>query len=163
MKNIVLIGMMGCGKTTVARILSRILRKTVIDMDDYLEEKYQQSIPEIFLKGESYFRDLESICISEVSKRENIIISTGGGVVLRNENIKELKQNGIIIYIDRPIEDIVSDVDIASRPLLKEGSKKAIELFNKRNPLYLEACDYHVISNGTIDDVVNKVLKLLNT
>lgn len=161
MKNIVLIGMMGCGKTTIASMLSKTLSRPVIDIDEYLVDKYQMTIPEMFDISEDYFRERESLCCEEVALKDGYIISTGGGVITNPQNIKALKQNGLIIYLDRPIDMIISDIETSTRPLLKEGTDKLYELYQKRHQKYLDACDIHIINNSTLDDVVNKIIKYL--
>jgi len=160
MKNIVLIGMMGCGKTTVSKLLAEKLVREVIDIDEYLVHKYQMSIPEMFDISEDYFRKRETICCQEIGQLENTIVSTGGGVIKNHINIKALHENGMIFYLDRPIDNIYQDVDIASRPLLKDGPEKLYELYYERHQLYLDSCDYHVMNDQTLDDVVEKIIKL---
>ena len=159
--NVVLIGMMGCGKTTIAKLLKDKLHKQWIDMDLYIEDKYQMSIPQMFDISEDYFRERETACCLEIAKQKDCIISTGGGVIQRYENIEALKQSGYIIYIDRPIPLILEDVDTSSRPLLKEGVQKLYDLYQVRHPLYLQACDYHVDNDGTLEDVCYKIIDLL--
>ena len=102
MKNIVLIGIMGCGKTTIAKLLADKLQRPVIDTDEYIVEKYQQTIQEMFEVSEEYFRNKETEACKDIARLDGHIVSTGGGVVLNSLNIDYLKQNGIIIYIDRP-------------------------------------------------------------
>ena len=105
--NIVLIGMPACGKTTIAKNLSTLIKFENIDSDKYLEKNENKIIKDIFLeKGEDYFRDLEEKYIKELSKKNNIIISTGGGVIKRENNILNLKNNGKIIFIDRSINTL---------------------------------------------------------
>lgn len=159
MKNIVLIGIMGCGKTTIAKELGKRLNKSVVDLDEYLVNKYHQSINEMFEISEAYFRDKESACCKDIADYQNYIISTGGGVVKRSHNIELLKQNGIIIYLDRPLNHIVNDVETSSRPLLKDGAQKLYEIHEQRHQLYLDACDIHVINDKNIEDIVNLILK----
>lgn len=161
MKNIVLIGMMGCGKTTIAKLLSKKLERVYLDMDEYIVNKYQQSIDDMFKIGEDYFRKNETdICLS-ISKLEGYIISTGGGVVLNPKNIEYLKENGIIVFIDRPVEKIAEDVDIASRPLLKDGADKLYQLHQQRYQLYLNACDIHLINDQSAQNAVDRLIELL--
>lgn len=161
MKNIVLIGMMGCGKTTIAKLLSKKLGRVYLDMDEYLVNKYHQSIDDMFKIGEDYFRKNETdVCLS-VSKLEGYIISTGGGVVLNPKNIEYLKENGIIVFIDRPIEKIAEDVDISSRPLLKDGTDKLYQLHQQRYQLYLNACDIHLINDQSAQNAVDRLIELL--
>ncbi|MBS5113580.1 MAG: shikimate kinase [Coprobacillus cateniformis] len=161
MKNIVLIGIMGCGKTTVSLLLAEKLTRPVIDIDEYLEKKYQMSIPEMFAISEAYFRERETICCQEVSKLDGYIISTGGGVIKNPENMKALKENGIVIYIDRPISMILEDVETSSRPLLKDGAEKLFDLYKERHQLYLDSCDYHIMNDVTIDELINNILNCI--
>lgn len=161
MKNIVLIGIMGCGKTTISKILGEKLNKPVIDIDEYIVDKFNQTIPEMFEVSEEYFRDNETIGCMEVAKKEGVIISTGGGVILRSKNIDYLKQNGVIIFIDRPVDNILTDVQVSNRPLLKEGPQKLYELDKSRHQLYLNACDYHIVNDDTLDNIVNQIINII--
>lgn len=158
MKNIVLIGMMGCGKTTISQLLGDKLNRDVIDIDQYLVEKHGCSISEMMAVSEDYFRDLEQEACAELSKKEGIIISTGGGVIKRQENITALKEKGIIIYIDRPIQNILSDIDTKSRPLLKDGPEKLYQLDKERRSLYMNACDFRIINDQSLTDIVNQII-----
>lgn len=157
MKNIVLIGMMGCGKTTISQLLSKKLNRPLIDIDDYLVQKYHMTIPEMFDISEGYFRERETICCEEVGCLDGYIISTGGGVIKNPKNIEALHKNGLIIYLDRPVENIYRDVDISERPLLKDGPEKLYDLYHERHHIYLDVCDYHVKNETTLDDVVSKI------
>ena len=161
MKNIVLIGMMGCGKTTISQLLNKKLNRPQIDIDEYLEDKYHMTIPEMFDISEEYFREKETICCDDVSRLDGYIISTGGGVIKNKKNIDILSKNGCIFYIDRPIENIYQDVDVSSRPLLKDGPEKLYELYEERHQKYLDACDFHIHNDGTLDDVVEKIIESL--
>ncbi|WP_028044148.1 shikimate kinase [Candidatus Stoquefichus massiliensis] len=160
MKNIVLIGMMGCGKTTISQLLSKQLKRPLIDIDEYLVDKYKMTIPEMFNISEAYFRERETICCMEVGQKEGYIISTGGGVIKNQKNIDALHHHGTLIYLDRPVENILSDVEISTRPLLKDGPQKLYELYQQRHELYLQACDYHVINDKSLEDVVNNIIHL---
>ena len=132
-QNIVLIGMMGCGKTTVGKRLSEQLNMPFIDTDVLIEETYGP-IPKLFERGEDYFRDAESKIISEIASFEGAVISTGGGVVLREENVKALKEKGFLIFIDRPVHLIAESIDFKGRPLLSNGPEILHELMEKRYP-----------------------------
>ena len=120
--NVVLIGMMGCGKTTIAKLLKDKLHKQWIDMDQYIEDKYQMSISQMFDISEDYFRERETACCLEIAQLKDCIISTGGGVIQRYENMEALKQSG---YTDE-IEGLIQDVDLCSKTA--ETRKKAHEL-----------------------------------
>ena len=160
MKNIVLIGMPGCGKSTIGEMLSERIKMTFIDIDAYIETSTNLTIGEIFKDGETVFRDLESTAVAHLSEKNAIIISTGGGVIKRHQNMLNLKKNGIIIYINRPIENIVTDIDVEGRPLLAKDSTKLYRLFDERNSLYKRYCDHEVINIRSMDEVVNNILQI---
>jgi len=162
-KNIVLIGMPGCGKTTIGRILARELSMEFYDMDDYIEKKTKQKISELFEKGEEYFRNIESSICEELAKKESSIISTGGGVIKRKENIDFLKKNGVIIFIDRPVDNIIGDVDISRRPLLKEGKEKVLKLYEERYLLYKKYSDKIVMNNSDIYVTKDSIIDIYNS
>lgn len=161
MKNIVLIGMMGCGKTTIARLLSLRLHRPIIDIDEYIEKKYKMSISEMFDISEEYFREREKECCEEIGSVEGYIISCGGGVIKNHTNIENLKKLGLVIYIDRPVENICTDIEIQSRPLLKDGPQRLIQLFEERHPIYLKECDYHITNTSTLEDIVEHIIDVL--
>lgn len=160
-RNIVLIGMMGCGKTTIANILAEELKRPMVDIDDYLVDKYDMTIPEMFEISEDYFREREHECCRVIGGWDNFVISTGGGVIKNPHNIECLKKNGIIIYLDRPVKHILQDIDTSSRPLLKDGANALYELYNQRHEQYLSACDYHVENTTTLYDTVQKIKNIL--
>lgn len=160
-KNIILIGMPGCGKTTVGKELAERLEIPFCDMDDYIVTSEGKSILEIFEKGEEYFRELETKAIAKVSDTFPQVISTGGGVVKKPVNIEILKRTGVIFFINRPIEDIANDVDIKTRPLLKDGTEKLYELYRERAALYKKYCDYDV-ENKSLEECVNKIISIIS-
>lgn len=163
MKNkMVIIGMPGSGKTTLGKILGNELSIKFYDMDEYIQETTSKSILELFENGENYFRNIESKVCEELSKKENILISTGGGVVKRKENIEVLKKESLIIFLDRPIEKIIEDLDIAKRPLLKDGKEKIRNLYKERYELYKESADKIVINDGTMEDVIEKLKEAIS-
>lgn len=160
MKNIVLIGIMGCGKTTVAEILGSQLNRPFMDLDAQIEKVYGP-IPQLFEQGENCFREAESRIIEEISSLSGYVISTGGGVVLIENNIMALKRNGIIFFIDRPIEKIIESVDCSTRPLLKNGPEALYAIYKKRYSLYVSYCDYHIKSTNDLSDTVGSIQKIL--
>lgn len=106
-KPIVLCGFMGCGKTTVGKIIAKRTVLDFVDMDSYIEEKEGCTVREIFDKhGESYFRDLEHQACIELADRKNCIISSGGGSMIYERNVKALEKNAVIVYLSVPLEDI---------------------------------------------------------
>jgi len=160
-KNIVLIGMPGCGKSTLGKEISKKLNKTLIDMDTYIEENEKRTIKEMFSENENVFRDAESKYSIELSSKNSQIIATGGGIVKRKENISQLRNNSIIVFINRPLENILSDIDTETRPLLVDGKKNLEKLYNERFNLYKEYCDIEIENVGGISDVADKIIELL--
>ncbi len=160
-KNIVLTGMPGCGKSTIGSMLSKYLGMNFIDMDDYIEKHEQKSIKEMFSISEEFFRDAESRYAKELGKLNSHIIATGGGIVKRKENIEYLKDNSIIIFINRPVESILMDIETDTRPLLAEGKVKIYKLYEERIELYKKYCDIEIYNSGDISEAVDTIMKLL--
>ena len=149
-ENIVLTGMPSSGKTTVGKYLAGITCKEFIDTDDEIVKKIGMDIPSYFAKyGEKAFRDVESEVIGEISKKNGLIISTGGGAILRKENVRSLKQNGRVYFLNRSLELLTPT---SSRPLSSdmEALKKR---FEERYELYLSSCDVEIKADGTIKEV----------
>lgn len=158
-KNIVLIGMPGCGKSTLSKIISKKLNISHIDMDDYIETNENKSIKEMFSMSENYFRDIETKNLILIGELDSHVISTGGGIVKRKENITYLKKNSIIVFINRPIENIINDIDMKTRPLLAGGVESVYKLYNERINLYKEYCDIEIYNYGEIEDVADLITK----
>lgn len=154
MCNIVLIGMAGCGKSTIGKRLSELLKKDLIDTDEMIVNTENMPIPQIFAeKGEDYFRWCENVAVNIAGKEKSQIIATGGGVVTRPENYNSLKQNGIIVFINRDADLLPTN----GRPLSQMHGVKA--LYEKRMPLYRQFADIEVDGNGTIEEVANRIIK----
>jgi shikimate kinase len=160
-KNIVLIGMPGCGKTTVGKLLAEKLETEFVDVDEFIEKKVGKTISEIFENGEEYFRRLEEQAVSELSVKKSIVISTGGGVIKNYSNIELLHKNGVIIFIDRAIEKIDEAIEIGNRPLLKSSSSNLKQLFEERYSLYTRYADYLVKNDIGIEEVITNIIKLI--
>ncbi len=159
MNNIVLIGMPGCGKSTLGRALAERLQRTFVDADTYLEEMEGKTIPELFAVSETCFRDAEERTILALSQKENLVIATGGGVVKRAINVEHLKQSGTIFFIDRAPDDIVSDVEVGTRPLLAEGPQKVYDLYQERIDLYRKSADVTISNHGTLQAVLDRMVE----
>lgn len=158
MNNIYLIGMPGCGKSTIGRILSQRLGMTHIDADVFLEEKFGMSIPHIFeTKGEDVFRQMETESITDLACKDNIIVSTGGGVVTKAVNKEIMKKSGIIVFIDSTPETILANSNLGGRPLLKDKSR-IFDLYNARIDLYRDFADVIVDNNGLIEMPVKTII-----
>ncbi len=152
---------MGCGKSTIGKMLAEEISYNFIDCDEYLEKKYNKTIPECFEISEKYFRDLESECAKELALESGNVLSTGGGIVLRKENIEAFR-NDIIIFINRPIENILSDVDKSNRPLINnKDSSKILEIYNSRIELYKNSCDYEIMNDRSIEEVLVEIKKII--
>lgn len=154
-RNVVLIGMPSCGKTTVAKFLAEKTGKGVVDTDELIFKMQGKKPSEIIEEfGEKYFRDIESIAVKEASENIGVIIATGGGAVLREENVVALKRNGTLIYLERAIEKLIDD----DRPLSKNGAIS--RLFEIRKPIYESVCDKKVSNDGEIDKAIREILAL---
>ncbi|HPD18722.1 MAG: shikimate kinase [Candidatus Goldbacteria bacterium] len=163
MKNIVLIGFMGSGKTVIAKQLSKILNRQIIDTDDIIEKKQKIKIKKIFeLYGENYFRKLESEAVKSAVRQKGKVISTGGGVIARAGNIRELRRNGIIVYLENKFETSLKRLkNKKDRPLFNVAElEKTKLLFNERLPLYKKAADVIVTTdNKTIKEVADEIVR----
>ena len=153
-ENVVLVGMPGSGKTTVGKILAKKLSRAFYDSDEEIVKSENKEISEIFKeRGENGFRDIESEQILKLSALKNAVIATGGGAVLREENVDRLRRNGRIYFIDRPIEQIIPTSD---RPL--SSDREALERrFFERYPIYCSCSDVHVRSDGIADGVAKRI------
>ena len=153
-ENIVLIGMPGSGKSAVGRILAEKTGRSLADTDQLITEKAGKPIPDIFREnGEPAFRDLESEIIRALSKQGGQIISTGGGAVLRPENVTALRQNGRLFWLDRDPEALVPTDD---RPLA-DTAEKMKQLYRVREPVYRAAADEIIPVTGTPEDAADNI------
>ncbi len=155
MENIVLVGMPGCGKTTVGTLLAERTGRTFVDADEELVKKAGKSIPEIFAgEGEDGFRRRETAVLAELGKRAGLVIATGGGCVTRPENYPLLHQNGRIVWLQRDLDALPTD----GRPLSQKG--KLAEMYQRRKPLYEAFADAVAVQDGTPAETVEKILQL---
>jgi len=162
-KNIVLIGFMGTGKTTVGKILAKKLGMNFVDVDELIEKTAGLKISAVFARfGEAYFRDIETEIIKSITKNSSQVIATGGGAVLRDENLNALKSNGVVFCLTASEELIFDRIkDNNERPLLQvENPKEKIrELLAKRMPRYMMA-DFIINTDGlTQEEVSEKIIK----
>lgn len=164
MKNIVLVGFMGSGKTTIAIEVAKRLKMRYVSTDDLIEKKEKRTINEIFRdSGEGYFRDVESAIIRDLSSQDGMVIDAGGGAVIRDENIACMKSGGVVICLSADEETIMARTKkYKHRPLLNvEDPKRRIrDLLAKRSPLYAKAD--HTVDTGklTVRQAVEEVVKL---
>ena len=167
-KSIIFVGPMGAGKTTIGRQVAKVLGRKFFDSDKEIEKRTGASIPLIFeLEKEEGFRKRESAMIEELASKEDIVLATGGGAVLNEQNRKILTNHGIVIYLCAPVEQLVKrTAKDKNRPLLQtDDPKKTIrDLLEARDPLYREVANYVIETSGlSVAQVVGKLKKLLKS
>ena len=157
--NVALIGMPSSGKSTIGRMLAEKLGKRFLDLDDEVVKADGRTIPEIFAaEGEDSFRRKETEQIARFAKEGRQLLSCGGGVIKRPENIRLLHQNGVILFLDRPLEALTVG---GGRPL--SSSTDALRaMYTERRPLYLAAADAVVPNHTTVTDAVNAAMEALD-
>lgn len=149
-QNIVLIGMPGCGKSTIGKEIAKKLGRPFFDTDEMVELSSGMSIPKIFeTMGESAFRDLEEQAVTEATNKSGAVISTGGGAVLREANRLHIKQNSRVYFIKRALDKLPCD----GRPL----SKNLQEMYLKREPIYMDMADAVIENDSSIAEAVRKI------
>ena len=166
--NIFLIGFMGAGKSTVAKYLNGTYGMRVVEMDQIIADREQMSIADIFrIHGEEYFRKLETALLVELQSQSNVVVSCGGGVPMREENVQAMKKNGRVVLLNARPETILERVkDNHDRPLL-ENHKSVdyiAELMEKRRPKYEAAADIRVATDGRsakeiCEDIIRQLRK----
>ena len=155
-ENIILIGMPGCGKTTVGINLADMLGKEFIDADAFLEATYKRSIPDIICNdSEAAFRNMETQVLERLGKRSGLVIATGGGCVTQTQNYPLLHQNGSIFWLKRDIDQLSTD----GRPLSQRGSLE--EMYQIRKPMYEHFADYMVSNNSSAVEAAKHIIKIL--
>ncbi len=162
--NIILIGFMGTGKTVAGKRLASLLEFGYLDTDTLIEKTEGKAISDIFAqKGEEYFRSVETRVLDTLGQYNNLVISTGGGIVLREENVKKLKELGTIVLLTAGPDTIIERLkDDESRPLLKtpDRRKKIDEILSERNPIYEAAADFEIeTSDISADEVARQIIK----
>lgn len=157
-RNVVLIGMPGSGKTTVGGRLASLMGRQIADSDDGVVAAVGMTIPDYFEShGESAFRDRESEVIASLAQQGGMVIATGGGAVLRECNLRALRRNGIIVFIDRSVQNILPTAD---RPLSRD--REALQRrYEERYPIYCAAADVKVDGNGSVDEVADTIIKAI--
>ncbi len=167
--NIVIIGFMGSGKSTISDCLSTVFAMETVEMDRIIAEREGMSIPEIFeVHGEEYFRNLETNLLIEMQSKSNVVISCGGGVPMRENNVVEMKKNGRVVLLTAKPETIYNRVkDNHDRPLLENNKNVPYisELMEKRRPKYEAAADIIIETDGKdkleiCEELVQKLLEL---
>lgn len=159
--NIVLIGMPGSGKSTVGAMLAEYTGRSLIETDALIEAREGLSIPALFAgRGEHGFRDAEHAAICEAAMAEHAVIATGGGVVLRPENMAVLSANGVVFFLDRPPEEIAKE-DHGGRPLLAGTKDRVFELYTQRIALYRACARYTVAAGRTPEESLSRLIETM--
>ena len=158
--NIFLIGFMGVGKSTIARLLSDKLNMKLVEMDETIEAEQNMTIPQIFeTRGEEAFRDMESALVERISEGENSVISCGGGAVLREKNVTNMKKNGKVVFLTATPETIFERVrDTTNRPLLAGNMnvEYIAKLMECRRSLYENAADVTISTDAKSEEMILK-------
>jgi len=166
MQNIYLVGFMGTGKTAVGKILAKELSKEFVEMDALIEEKEGSEIVDIFAnKGEAYFRSLEKALLGELSRREDLVISCGGGLVCDQENLKLLKETGVVFALRASVSTIYQRTkEHTHRPILNvdDPRGKIEQLLAKRAPYYAQAQHSIDTDNLSPEEIADKIITILN-
>ena len=164
-KNISLVGFMGTGKSSVGKALAKKLGRPLVDIDRLIEEDEERKISDIFEKdGEPYFRKLEKAALESASKRQGLVITTGGGAMLDPQNIETLRRSGWLICLSAKPETIYERVkDTRHRPLLKGGDvlSEIRRLMEIRQPFYAKADFYFQTDGRTAEEVASEILETL--
>ncbi|MGD9660917.1 MAG: shikimate kinase [Porticoccaceae bacterium] len=144
-QNLYLVGPMGVGKTTIGKLVAKKLKKHFVDLDDEIERRAGASIPWIFdVEGEDGFRRRESDLLAECCHKSNMLVSTGGGIVLKESNRRLLKSSGVVVYLDASVDQLYArTLKDKKRPLLQVADRRKViaELKMARDPLYREVAD----------------------
>ncbi len=163
-RNIVLVGFMGTGKSSVGKRVAQRLDRLFVDMDEWIEEWEKRSISDIFREeGEAYFRQRERELVQELATREGLVIAAGGGVVLDPDNIQDLSRNGIVVCLTATSEVIIERTAREShRPLLEEGKKaESIKRVLSDRASFYDSIPHQIDTTGlTLDEVVARIIAL---
>lgn len=161
-RNIVLTGMPGSGKNAIGKALSARVGMGYVDTDELIERREGRSVSEIFAaRGETAFRDLESEVAAEAASMGGLVISTGGGTMMRRENARALRRTGLVFFINRPVSEILSSVDLSDRPLLASEPERIHKLYSDRLPVYRSTADHEVVNDGELTYAVETMDNLI--
>lgn len=162
-KPVLLIGMMGCGKSTVGRLLAERMRLPLIDLDEEIARAAGKTIPEIFAQeGEAGFRARETAALERALARGDGVIATGGGIVTRAENIRMMREKGVVVWLCRPLEDMIADVRQDTRPnLAGDKAERMRALYGRRERLYAAAAHLSFDNRMPPEEAAKALQKLL--
>lgn len=158
--NLVLIGMMGSGKTTCGRLLAQRLGRRLVDIDELIQLREGRPVSDIFAQeGEQYFRGLESAAASQLARQTDLVISTGGGIILRPENTAALRESGRLFWLNRPADDIFDAEDLGDRPLAQNGKDAFLKTFAAREEKYRAAAHFIIEDFSSPEHTVEQILQ----
>lgn len=162
MKNLVLIGMMGCGKSTCGLLLADRLGRELVDTDTLIAAREGRPIPDIFAQsGEDYFRTQEETVARELSRRENLVVACGGGLPLRPQAIAPLRETGLVVFLCRDPGETYDCVSMAGRPLAQSGREAFVARYHRREPVYRSAAHCVVDDFSSPKATVEQILEVL--
>jgi shikimate dehydrogenase len=177
---IYLVGMPGSGKTTIGRSLARALDVRFVDLDDLIVRREGKSVDALFAEGEERFRDAESGALEFVAESARaaltrgristgrceadvrVVVATGGGAVLRQRNVFEMKRSGTLAFLDRPLESIINDLDRSTRPLLRFKPEHIYAMHEERYPIYRSCCDVRILNDGTKEETIRRLISVVS-
>lgn len=160
--NIYIVGMMGAGKTCIGKIVAKKTHRRFVDTDALIEEQAGMTVAEIFAaEGEAGFRRRETAALSRLARKRNCIVSTGGGVVERKENIGLMRKSGTVVWLKRDLNTVIQNPRIRRRPLLEKDPKAIFGLMEKREPLYKKACHFVVYNDKERMETVRQILRII--
>lgn len=160
MNNIYLVGMPGCGKSTIGNAVCEKLGIEIVDLDELVIQREGKSIQELFDIGEPHFRKAETEALKAVTLMKNVVVATGGGVVVKDENIDIMRSDGKVVFIDASPNFIVANSPLDGRPLLK-NKDKIHELYTNRIANYRKSADYTVENDGILSDACRKTEEVI--
>lgn len=162
--NIILIGMMGSGKTTVGRLLAQSLHRTLADTDACIEQREGRTITEIFAdSGEARFRALEQALCQELAGQTDLVVSCGGGLPLREDCIGPLKESGVVFWLNRDPGETYDGLDVSGRPLAQAGRDAFLERAAQRAPVYRRWADHIIENPASPGQAAERILEILES
>ena len=161
-KHIFLIGMPGAGKTTVGKMLAKELGRDFYDLDQTIQDKVGKSVQNIYIyDGKDAFSEYEYSTIKELIHNKPSVIATGGGTVTYDKTVKLMRNNGLVVFVNRDVNHILDDLDLEIRPLVKESIEYIFNVYEERYPLYEEAAHIKIGNEGSITDAVQEIIEAL--
>ena len=155
------IGMMASGKSTISKRIANDLNIEHVSIDSAIEERAGMAITEIFNEhGEGYFRELETAVLDELLKKDSAVIDCGGGIILNEFNVRLMKNRDYeVVFLNRSLEDTFKDIDYDTRPLLKDGPERFIQIYNDRIDKYFKHADTIIDNSGELEPVYYDIVR----